>query len=60
MTTPDVVAVIDQAFPADTRARLESLLPKLMAVYDRELGALKSPWLPGRWMNALRAPCARQ
>jgi hypothetical protein len=40
VTTPDVVAVIDQAFPADTRARLESLLPRLMAFYGREFGAL--------------------
>lgn len=40
--TPDVVAVIDQAFPADTRARLESLLPRLMAFYGGEFGALPS------------------
>jgi hypothetical protein len=40
--TPDVVAVIDQAFPADTRARLESLLPRLMAFYGSEFGALPS------------------
>jgi len=40
VTTPDVVAVIDQAFPAETRARLESLLPKLMAFYGHEFGAL--------------------
>ena len=42
VTTPDVVAVIDSAFPADTRARLESLLPRLMAFYGRKLGALDS------------------
>jgi hypothetical protein len=42
VATPDVVAVIDGAFPADTRARLESLLPRLMAFYGRELGALDS------------------
>ena len=41
VATPDVVAVIDQAFPADTRARLESQLPKLMAFYGREFGVLK-------------------
>lgn len=40
VTTPDVVAVIDQAFPPDTRARLQSLLPRLMAFYGREFGAL--------------------
>jgi hypothetical protein len=40
VATPDVVAVIDGAFPADTRARLESLLPRLMAFYGREFGAL--------------------
>ena len=40
--TPDVVAVIDQAFPVDTRARLESLLPRLMAYYGGEFGALPS------------------
>ena len=40
VATKDVVAVIDQAFPADTRARLESLLPRLMAFYGREFGAL--------------------
>lgn len=40
VTTPDVVAVIDQAFPVDSRARLESLLPRLMAFYGREFGAL--------------------
>ena len=40
VTTPDVVAVIDGAFPADTRARLESLLPRLMAFYGREFGVL--------------------
>jgi hypothetical protein len=42
VTTPDVVAVIDQAFPAETRARLESLLPRLMAFYGREFGALET------------------
>jgi hypothetical protein len=42
VATPDVVAVIDGAFPADTRARLESLLPRLMAFYGSELGALAS------------------
>jgi hypothetical protein len=42
VATPDVVAVIDGAFPADTRARLESLLPRLMAFYGRELGTLDS------------------
>lgn len=42
VTTPDVVAVIDQTFPADTRARLQSLLPRLMAFYGREFGALSS------------------
>ena len=41
VATPDVVAVIDQAFPAATRARLESLLPKLMAFYGKELGTLE-------------------
>jgi hypothetical protein len=40
--TPDVVAVIDKAFPADTRARLESQLPRLMAFYGREFGVLAS------------------
>lgn len=40
VTTPDVVAVIDPAFAPATRARLESLLPKLMAFYGRELGTL--------------------
>lgn len=42
VATPDVVAVIDQAFPPDTRARLESLLPRLMAFYGNEFGALES------------------
>lgn len=42
VATPDVVAVVDAAFPADTRARLESLLPRLMAFYGKELGALPS------------------
>ena len=42
VTTPDVVAVIDQAFPAATRARLESLLPQLMAFYGEQFGALDS------------------
>jgi len=42
VATPDVVAVIDPTFPPDTRARLESLLPRLMAFYGRELGALES------------------
>ena len=42
VTTPDVVAVIDQAFPAATRARLESLLPRLMAFYGEQFGALDS------------------
>ncbi len=40
--TKDVLAVIDQAFPADARARLGSLLPKLMAFYGREFGALST------------------
>jgi hypothetical protein len=40
VTTPDVVAVIDQAFQPDTRARLESLLPRLMAFYGKVFGAL--------------------
>lgn len=40
VTTPDVVAVIDQTFPADSRARLGALLPRLMAFYGREFGAL--------------------
>lgn len=40
VTTPDLVAVIDEAFPADSRARLESLLPTLMAFYGHEFGAL--------------------
>lgn len=40
VTTQDVVAVIDQAFPADTRARLESLFPRLMAFYGGEFGTL--------------------
>jgi hypothetical protein len=40
--TPDVVAVIDEAFPADTRSRMESLLPRLMAFYGGEFGALPS------------------
>jgi hypothetical protein len=38
--TDAVVAVIDEAFPAATRARLASLLPRLMAFYAGELGAL--------------------
>lgn len=42
VTTPDVVAVIDQTFPADARTRLESLLPRLMAFYGGEFGALAS------------------
>ena len=42
VATPDVVAVVDQAFPATTRTRLESLLPKLMAFYGREFGVLES------------------
>jgi hypothetical protein len=41
VATAHVVAVIDQAFPADTRARLESLLPRLMAFYGGEFGALE-------------------
>jgi hypothetical protein len=40
--TPDVVAVIDQAFPEETRARLQSLLPRLMAFYGSRFGALSS------------------
>jgi hypothetical protein len=40
VTTPDVVAVIDPTYPADTRARLDSLLPKLMAFYSGEFGVL--------------------
>lgn len=40
VATPNVVAVIDQAFPAETRSRLESLLPRLMAFYGREFGEL--------------------
>jgi hypothetical protein len=40
VATGDVVAVIDRAFPAATRARLESLLPRLTAFYGREFGAL--------------------
>ncbi|GAB3750419.1 hypothetical protein [Lysobacter olei] len=42
VATPDVVAVIDAAFPADTRGRLESLLPRLMAFYGHEFGVLSS------------------
>lgn len=38
--TKDVLAVVDRTFPADARARLGSLLPKLMAFYGREFGAL--------------------
>jgi hypothetical protein len=41
VNTPDVVAVIDPTYPADTRARLDSLLPKLMAFYSGEFGVLK-------------------
>jgi hypothetical protein len=57
--TPDVVAVIDRAFPADTRARLESLLPRLMAFYGSEFGALPSRPNPARaGLHAfLRPPC---
>lgn len=40
--TPDVVAVIDRSFPAATRDRLETLLPRLMAFYGREFGALQT------------------
>jgi hypothetical protein len=40
VTTPDVVAVSDPTYPADTRERLESLLPKLMAFYSGEFGVL--------------------
>ncbi len=40
--TPEVIAVIDQAFPEATRARLQSLLPRLMTFYGSELGALPS------------------
>lgn len=39
--TPDVVAVIDAAFPEATRARLQSLLPRLMAFYGERFGALE-------------------
>ncbi|WP_374555704.1 hypothetical protein [Thermomonas sp.] len=38
--TPDVVAVIDAAMPTDIRTRLTTLLPRLMAVYAGQLGAL--------------------
>ena len=41
VTTPDVLAVIDPTYPADTRERLDSLLPKLMAFYSGEFGVLK-------------------
>jgi hypothetical protein len=42
VTTPDVLAVIDSTYPADTRARLDSLLPKLMAFYSGEFGVLEA------------------
>ena len=42
VTTKDVVAVIDPTYPADTRARLDSLLPKLMAFYSGEFGVLEA------------------
>jgi len=41
VATKDVVAVVDRAFPQATRARLESLLPRLMAFYGGEFGALQ-------------------
>ena len=40
--TADVLAVIDQAMPDGIRQRLQSLLPRLMALYARELGALQA------------------
>ena len=40
--TPDVLAVIDGTMPPDIRARMASLLPRLMAVYAAQLGALPS------------------
>jgi hypothetical protein len=42
VTTPDVVAVIDPTYPTDTRARLDALLPRLMAFYSGEFGVLKA------------------
>lgn len=38
--TPDVVAVIDSTMPAGIRKRMETLLPRLMALYSAQLGAL--------------------
>lgn len=40
--TPDVLAVIDATMPPDIRARLTALLPRLMALYAGQLGALPS------------------
>jgi hypothetical protein len=40
VATADFVGVIDPTYPSDTRARLDSLLPKLMAFYSSEFGVL--------------------
>lgn len=38
--TPHVLAVIDEAMPAEVRARLTAMLPRLMDVYTGEFGPL--------------------
>jgi hypothetical protein len=42
VATKDVVAVIDPTLPQDVRARLDSLLPRLMAFYGQEFGVLET------------------